>query len=478
MESTKKSFKERLSSANVKQWLKFIGVVLLLLVFFVWSKAWWLFLFIPLALDIYVTKYVSWSAWKESKNPVLKFIAETVDAIIFALVAVYLINVFFFQNYVIPSPSLEKTLMVGDYLFVSKLSYGPRCPITPIAFPLSHHTLLGTKDTKSYSECIKWDYQRLRGFGTVQRNDIVVFNFPAGDTVAIKVQNPDYYTLVNELGRDSVWGNHKVFGDIIARPIDRRENYVKRCIGLPGDTFSIIDGIVHINGESQDTFPGIQHNYLVEVKNSRDIDLAKLGIRKQDRRLINNELNGNVWLAMLGYAYQDSINGFVTPMVYDIPLTKQALEKLQKNRKVLSIKKESDLISGGKLFPFSMDHNWTKKNYGPIVIPQKGATVQLTVSNLPLYEQIIRNYELNDLKVENGQILINGVPSDSYTFKMDYYWMMGDNRDNSADSRYWGFVPEDHIVGKPIFIWLSLDEDKPFFSSIRWNRIFSKVHPN
>lgn len=474
MESKKKTFKERLLSAGVKQWAKFGSVFLMLLLFLIWSGAWWLLLFIPLAFEIYITRYVSWSAWKESKNPILKNIAEFVDAIVFALIAVYLINIFFFQNYKIPSPSLEKTLLVGDYLFVSKLSYGPRCPMTPLSFPLAQHTMPGTTDTKSYVEWIKWDYQRLSGLGSVQRNDIVVFNFPAGDTVAVKVQNPDYYTLVNELGREVVWEKNDVFGDIIVRPVDRRENYVKRCVALPGDTFSIVDGVVHINGEKQDMFDGIQHNYFVEVENSRAIDFDKLGIRKQDRRLVNAQNNGEQWLAMNGY--QDSVSGRVTSLVFDIPLTKSALSKLQNNKSVLSIRKETDLISGGKLFPMSMEHDWTKSNYGPIVIPEKGATIQLTTEVLPLYEQIIRNYELNELKVENGQILINGEPSNSYTFKMDYYWMMGDNRDNSADSRYWGFVPEDHIVGKPIFIWLSIDEDKSFPASIRWNRIFTMVH--
>jgi signal peptidase I len=325
-------------------------------------------------------------------------------------------------------------------------------------------------------EWIKWDYQRLCGLGSVQRNDIVVFNFPAGDTVAVKVQNPDYYTLVNEVGREQLWGNPAYFGEIIARPVDRRENYVKRCVALPGDTFSIENGVVHINGIAQDTFAGIQHNYLVEVENSRDIDFDKLGIRKQDRRLVNVQNNGEAWLSMLGY--QDSVSGRVRTLVYDIPLTREALEKVRRNQSVLSIKKESDLMSGGKMFPLNGNHKWTKNNYGPIVIPKKGVTIPLSIDLLPLYEQIIRNYELNDLKVENGQILINDIPSDNYTFKMDYYWMMGDNRDNSADSRYWGFVPEDHIVGKPIFIWLSIDEDKPFPSSIRWSRIFTMVHPN
>ncbi|MBR4970932.1 MAG: S26 family signal peptidase, partial [Paludibacteraceae bacterium] len=182
--------------------------------------------------------------------------------------------------------------------------------------------------------------------------------------------------MVNEVGREQLWGNPAYFGEIIARPVDRRENYVKRCVALPGDTFSIENGVVHINGIAQDTFAGIQHNYLVEVENSRDIDFDKLGIRKQDRRLVNVQNNGEAWLSMLGY--QDSVSGRVRTLVYDIPLTREALEKVRRNQSVLSIKKESDLMSGGKMFPLNGNHKWTKNNYGPIVMPKKGVTIPLS----------------------------------------------------------------------------------------------------
>ena len=471
--SEKKTFMERIRSANTRQWVKFALVLLLILAFLIWSGAWWLLLLIPFALDIYITKYVPWGGWKESKNPVLKWLAEWVDAIVFALVAVYIVNLFIFQNYKIPSPSLEKTLRVGDFLFVSKVNYGPRCPMTPLSFPLAQHTL-PLLNIKSYIDKPQWEYKRLKGFGSVERGDIVVFNFPAGDTVALNRQNQDYYTLVHEYGRDAVWGNKREFGEIVVRPVDRRENYVKRCVGLPGDTLQIISGVVYTNGEAEKDIPGLQANYLVEVPNtisSKFFD--KLEVRKEDRVVMNNWRNGEMFIRQLGYG--DSTGA--VPLVYRLPLTKAALEEMKKYSGVISIKKEPAIFSG-ETFPLSMRKDWTRDDFGPICIPKKGASVKLDLSNLPLYEQIIRNYELNELEVKDGQIYINGAVADSYTFKMDYYWMMGDNRHNSADSRFWGFVPEDHIVGKPICIWLSFDEDKKFPFNIRWSRMFTKVHPD
>lgn len=467
MAKENKTFMERVRSASTKQWVKFALVMLLILGFLVWSGAWWLLLLIPFAVDIYITKYVPWGGWKKSENPLLKWLADWVDAIVFALVAVYIVNLYIFQNYKIPSPSLEKTLRVGDFLFVSKMSYGPRCPMTPLSFPLAQHTL-PILNIKSYIDKPQWEYKRLKGFGDVQRGDIVVFNFPAGDTVALKAQNSDYYTLTHAFGRDEVWRNKRKFGDIVVRPVDRRENYVKRCVGLPGDSLQIIDGVVYTNGVPEKEIPGLQANYLVETQSAiSPKTFEKLGIRKDDRFLLNDVMN------VREYGYGDSLGS--VPFVYRLPLTKEALAEMKKLSIVRSIQDEPDLFSG-ETFPLNMQKNWTRDDFGPIYIPKRGATVSLDLNNLPLYEQIIRNYEGNELKVENGQIYINGAVANSYTFKMDYYWMMGDNRHNSADSRFWGYVPEDHIVGKPIFIWLSLDEDKSFPSNIRWSRMFTKVH--
>ena len=468
-----KSFTERVKMAPAKQWVKLAIVALIVLFFFVWSGAWWLLLFLPLAFEIYITKYVHWSAWKESKNPALRKIAEWVDAIVFALVAVYVINLFLFQNYKIPSPSLEKTLLVGDFLFVSKVSYGPREPMTPLSFPLAQHTL-PFFNCKSYIEKPHWEYKRLAGLGEVQRNDIVVFNYPAGDTVALLAPNQDYYTMVNAYGRDYVWGNPQKFGEIVTRPVDRRENYVKRCVALPGDTMQIIDGVVHIDGKPAENIKTLQFNYFVETTSMLDEKLLeKLHIRKDDQLIINSEPGGIRFLQECGYV--DSLGQL--NYVYRLPLTDESKSVLEKKNTVVSVKLEP-VYMGGKTFPYSRNDGWTRDNYGPVCIPAAGATVKLDSLSLPLYEAIIRNYELNDLQVKADGIYINGEKADSYTFKMNYYWMMGDNRHNSADSRYWGFVPEDHIVGKPIFIWLSLDEDKSFPHNIRWSRIFTWVKNN
>ncbi len=474
--SEKKSFMGRLQSAGVKQWVKFGFVLLAILGFLVWSGAWWLLLLIPFALDIYITKYVPWGGWKESKNPFLHWLAGWVDALMFALVAVYVINLYFFQMYKIPSSSLEKTLKVGDFLFVSKVSYGPRCPMTPLSFPLAQHTLPFTQSVKSYIEKPQWEYKRLKGLGSVQRGDIVVFNFPAGDTVVLKRQSADYYSLTHIFGRDTLWNDKESFGEIITRPVDRRENYVKRCVGLPGDSLQIIGGVVYTNGVPENEIPRQQKNYLVATSEKIPAKFfEKLEVRVEDRMLMNDYRNGIANLKILGYERDSSTGMF--PLVYRLPLTKAALAEMKKFSRLISINDEPAVFSG-ETFPYDMAKDWTRDDFGPIYIPKKGATVHLDLNNLPLYEQIIRNYERNELVVRDGQIFINGAVSDSYTFKMDYYWMMGDNRHNSADSRFWGYVPEDHIVGKPIFIWLSLDEDKPLLSKIRWNRMFTKVHPD
>lgn len=457
---------ERILSASTRQWVKFALVVLLILAFLIWSGAWWLLLLIPFALDIYITKYVPWGGWKNSENPVLKWLAEWVDAIVFALVAVYIVNLYIFQNYKIPSPSLEKTLRVGDFLFVSKMNYGPRCPMTPLSFPLAQHTL-PILNIKSYIEHPQWEYKRLKGFESVGRGDIVVFNFPAGDTVALNRQNCDYYSLVQSYGRERVWNAKREFGEIVARPVDRRENYVKRCVGLPGDTLQIIGGVVYTNGKPEKEIPGLQANYLVECTSTiAPKFFEKLEVRKEDRMLIDP-------ISVRNLGYGDSTGA--VPYLYRLPLTKKAVAEMKKYSGVVSIKEEPASF-GGTTFPYTMEKNWTRDDFGPIYIPKKGDKIHLDLATLPLYEQMIRNYERNELKVENGQIFINGAVADSYTFKMDYYWMMGDNRHNSADSRFWGYVPEDHIVGKPIFIWLSLDEDKSFPFNIRWSRMFTRVH--
>lgn len=490
-----------MKKATRKQWIS-CGIALsIYLIFLLWLKSWLGLIVVPFIFDIYITKLVPWSFWKTSKNKTVRSVMSWVDAIVFALVAVYFVNTFFFQNYQIPSSSLEKSLLVGDFLFVSKISYGPRIPNTPLSMPLAQHTL-PIFECKSYIEYPQWSYRRAPGFSKVQRGDIVVFNFPAGDTVALKKQDTDFYTLAYDMGKRSfsnlnldslnkeqqravyehlysegrkvVLDNPAEFGNIVVRPIDRRENYVKRCVGLPGDNLKIVDGQVYVNNVKSKNPENLQFNYYVQTTGAYIPDdlFQELGISHDDQILFSNEYSS--YLAQEGFTSKDS-QGRLNP-VYHLPLTKAAYQALLGNKALISkIKMESEENSG-QLYPLNLNTKWNRNNYGPIWIPKKGATIQLTADNLAIYERPIRAYEGNTLEIKGGKIFINGKQTNSYTFKMDYYWMMGDNRHNSADSRYWGFVPEDHVVGKPIVVWLSLDKDKGWFSGkIRWNRFFKFV---
>lgn len=457
-----------------KQWIKFSIAAILYALFVLWMRNAWLLLGLIVLIDIFLTQYIPWGAWKRSKNPKVRNILEWVDDIVFALIAVYFINIFIFQNYQIPSSSLEKSLLVGDYLFVSKLSYGPRVPNTPVAFPLVQNTL-PFFNSKSYLDWPLWDYKRVKGFGDVKRNDIVVFNFPAGDTVALKVQNPDYYNLVEQYGRENVLTDKATFGEVIYRPVDKRENYVKRCIGMPGDTIEVRNNQVYIDEVAAKNPEDMQFNYFVETDGSAisEEQFRLLDISKDDRILISNGTSNKETLSLLGFTPNES--GQYNP-VYHFPLTQKAVKIAKKLPIITKIIIEPDSWAGST-YPLGYNTGWSRDNYGPLWIPKKGATIPLNERNLALYERCIRNYENNQLEVKDGQVFINGKPETSYTFKYDYYWMMGDNRHNSADSRSWGFVPEDHIVGKPIMIWLSLDKDRSLFDGgIRWNRMFRWVH--
>lgn len=460
-----------MKAISKKQWIKFSIATILYLLFTLWMQNAWLLLGVPVLVDIFLTKYIPWGAWKKSKNPKVRTVLEWVDDIVFALVAVYFINLFVFQNYQIPSSSLEKTLLVGDYLFVSKLSYGPRVPNTPLSFPLVQNTL-PFFNCKSYLEWPSWDYKRVTGFGQVKRNDIVVFNFPAGDTIAVKVQNPDYYSLVAQEGRDRILLDKATFGEIMYRPVDKRENFVKRCVGMPGDLFEIRDNKIYIDGNVTEDPEHMQLNYFVETTGSlmQEDQFRLLGISKDDRHLATS----TSILSFLGF--QPNENGQFNP-VYHFPMTKAALEKAKKLSIVKNIIVEPDVMGGDMFYPVDYETGWTRDNYGPVWIPRKGETIELNEKNLAVYKRCIKNYENNSLEVKNGAVYINGEPATSYTFKYDYYFMMGDNRHGSADSRSWGFVPEDHIVGKPILIWLSLDKDRSLFDGkIRWDRLFRMVH--
>ncbi len=460
-----------------KQWIKFGIAAILYVLFALWMENAWLLLGLIVLVDIYLTKFIPWGGWKKSKNPAVRNVLEWVDDILFALVAVYLINLFIFQNYQIPSSSLEKSLLVGDYLFVSKLSYGPRVPNTPISFPLVQNTF-PILNTKSYLDWPEWGYKRVKGTGKVERNDIVVFNFPAGDTVAVKVQNPDYYSSVAQYGREAIWLNKATYGDVIYRPVDKRENYVKRCVGMPGDSLEVRASQVYINGQPAYNPENLQFNYFLEVSSPfSEEQFRLLNVSKEDREIAYAGGAGGNGLSGF-FGFPTDANGNYN-MIYRIPLTKKALEVARKLPNVRNVVIEPDEFGGDMFYPVDYKTGWTRDNYGPIWIPNKGATIELTERNLGLYHRCIKNYENNTLEVKKGTVLINGQPANTYTFKYDYYWMMGDNRHKSADSRSWGFVPEDHIVGKPILIWLSLDKDRSLFDGgIRWGRMFRMVHPN
>jgi len=379
---------------------------------------------------------------------------EWTDAIIFAVVAASIIRIFMIEAYTIPTSSMEKSMLVGDFLFVSKMSYGPKLPNTPLAFPFVHHTMPLTKFTKSYVEWIKWPFYRFPGFTTIKHGDVVVFNYPDGDTVALKQQNSSYYSLVRQLGHERVWSDKFNFGDIVSRPVDKRENYIKRCIGLPGDTIQIIDEVVHINGKALD-FPKLSQ-FMYQVKTDGN---------PINKRLIGKlDITEEVQMTETG----DQV----------ITLTQESAAKLKELPNVLSVEKviQPKGFWQPYIFPFDSTYAWNVDNFGPLYIPKAGATVKLTLANLPLYQRIINAYELNSLDVKDGKIFINGKETTSYTFKLDYYWMMGDNRHNSADSRFWGFVPADHIVGKAVFVWLSLDNNKSLFGGkIRWSKLFRTI---
>ena len=484
------NIQDRIKKATRNQWIWFIVWAIGIVLFTLWAWSAWILLLLPLVFDIYITKFVPWAFWKRSKNPVIRKTMEWVDAIVFALVAVYFINTFFFQNYQIPTSSLEKSLLVGDFLMVSKLSYGPRAPMTPLSFPLAQHTM-PIVGGRSYFERPQWRYRRLRGFGRVQRNDLVVFNFPAGDTVALNMQHVDFYSLVHQHGRQRVMNDRNTFGNIVWRPVDRRENYIKRAIGLPGETIELRNDSVFINGTFVPNPPLVQYNYMIQTDGtllSRE-QFRSLGINENDF-LSYYRTNSGRWerrekIQSLAHVDNETLlhfglmqhNGNNDIIYYNIPLTHTMVQALEAKPFVRAVVREREAAGSMSYYPLNYRTNWTRSDFGPLWIPQRGDTLWFNRGNLDFlvaaYERPIKNYEGNDFAFRNGRVYINGQVAEYYVFRFDYYFMMGDNRHNSADSRNWGFVPEDHIVGRPVLIWLSLEKDNPWFRGrIRWSRMF------
>ncbi|NBX27448.1 MAG: signal peptidase I [Chitinophagia bacterium] len=388
---------------------------------------------------------------KEASQPKKKksFIREWVDAAVFAIVAASIIRIFLVEAYTIPTGSMEGSLLVNDYLFVSKVSYGARTPMTPLAVPLVHNTL-PFFNCKSYTELVQWGYHRLPGFGHIERNDVVVFNFPAGDTVALEVQqDQDYYSLLRNYNNDRAFVKNNF--TVLSRPVDKKENYIKRCVGIPGDTIEVRGGYLYVGNKLSKQYPHSKMTYTIATNGQVSLDEF---VEEQDMN--PEELN------------------------YD-PNSKMYIANLA-NDQVAAIKKMKGVIA---IAPFVLDKNdtrdnafpndtanfkWNRDFYGPFIVPKAGQQVTLSLQNIALYQRIIANYEHNSLDIKDGKIFINGKETTTYTFQMNYYWMMGDNRHNSADSRYFGFVPDDHIVGKAWFVWLSFGN-----KGIRWNRLFRSI---
>lgn len=439
------------------KWVRLTFWSVLYLLWVIWlGNYWWLFGLVPI-FDHHITRKVKWLFWKkeykegEPRNTLLDWL----DAIIFAVVFVTFINIFFFQAFKIPSSSMESSLLTGDHLFVSKLTFGPRIPQTPLTIPFTHNVIFGKE---SYSTLIQNEYRRLKGFRNVERGDYVVFGFPDGDTVLTKAPADDYYAVCRFYGKEYAV---KSYGPLIVRPADKKDHYVKRCVAIHGDTLSVVNGRVYVNSQAQEVWPGVQTTCNVVTDGSR----------------INLKTLEKLGLNLSELSFDESLPGYP-----QMPLTAAMLEQIKACANVRSVEEQVDVYppdypdSYLMLFPFKEDFRWTRDNYGPLWIPEAGATVRLDSHNIALYERIIRVYEKNELKItSDGHFIINGKETDEYTFKQDYYFMMGDNRHNSLDSRYWGFVPEDHIVGRPALIWLSTDSAKSFPSNVRWKRFLKFV---
>lgn len=413
---------------------KLLGKSFKLVMFIIFTMLWTLFVyiiegewlyFIPLIVaDVLFWETINWRFWRKREKKEKKKKSEVrnwFDAILFAVIAATLLRTFLIEAYTIPTSSMEKSLLVGDFLFVSKVSYGPRVPNTPVAFPLVHHTLPGT-NIKAFSDIVQWPYYRMKGLGQIQLNDCVVFNYPTDD-----IQYPE-------------------------RPVDKKENYIKRCVGLPGDVLEIKESELYVNGEPQQKTDGMRTQFSYHVKTDRTGLNPKILLKHDitEGGLVSG--NGDYIL----HLNEDNL-----PIVENFANVKSV-------KRMIEPKGKRD----PQVFPHSEDYSWNIDNYGPLTVPAKGSSVAINTSNLPIYERIIEVYEQNSLEVKGDEIYINGELTTNYTFQMDYYWMMGDNRHNSLDSRFWGFVPEDHVVGKALFIWMSWDKNN---GEVRWNRLFSGI---
>lgn len=440
---------------------------------------------LTLGLYTYTINYSSDTQYIPDRNLLPRtWFGEWISALLFAITAATLVHNYFIQPYIIPTGSLEKTLLIGDFLFVSKFHYGARTPTTAVAFPMVHDTLPIVK-TKSYVDFPQLPYFRLPGFKDIERNEIVVFSWPA-DTVR--------QFFKKEKG--------------VRKPIDKKSNYVKRCVALPGDTLKIIDGFVYINGKQTQLPERTKTQYThfaYKAKGVSSRQLKQEGIKDFNRKYRIENITQESYNALSPYIYgrlTNDIENFIVltppaglPLQLVNQLRLRVSELLEPTKELTLTIKEAEILRGKgvfdslirkvnrqktpntSLFPNALPYAWNEDNFGPITLPKKGAQIKLTEQNLPLYKRIIREYESNSLEVKDGTFYINQQATDSYTFQQDYYWMMGDNRHKSEDSRYWGFVPEDHIVGKPVLIWFSIEGINDGIQNwrIRWDRIMTTV---
>jgi signal peptidase I len=436
------------------KYFRLSSVLLIYISWVQWIGNYWFLAGLIIICDIQLTKFVNWRFWRkrDTSEGKQKILVEILDALIIAIFLAVFARVFFLEAYNIPTSSMEKSLVIGDHILVSKLRYGPRMPMTPVTIPFTHNILPFTKNSNSFSNWIKLPYHRLRGTSQIKNFEVVVFNYPEGDTVIKNYPEKSYYQVARQFGPEYINKNYRT----LFRPIDKRDNYIKRVIGLPGDTVQIMHDNAYVNGKQEPFVPGIEYNYSIKAKGSeKDTSLfEKVGIS----------------------IYDVSYNPFNS--IYSVPLTKDMFRTIVDSAffKAIVLYENMDPLSvNNQIFPFDYRYLWTEDNFGPLVVPKRNKTISLTVNNLPLYKRIITAYEGNRLKVQNDSIYINDSLVNSYSFKMNYYFMLGDNRHNSNDSRYWGFVPEDHIMGKATMIWLSLDKNKKWFRNIRWNKMFKFI---
>jgi signal peptidase I len=438
-----------------KNYLKLLITVIPYCVWVLWIENYWLLFGILIIFDFQITHFVNWRFWKKRKpaGEKYKFLTELTDSIIIAVILVLFFKIFLIEAFTIPSSSMEKTLCVGDYIFVSKLAYGPRMPINIDAISFIHNIFTFNKSACSLNTHLNFQYKRLAGISKIKNYDLVVFNYPDGDTIIQELPDKNYYQMCQQNGSNYIKNNYK----LIFRPIDKRVNFIKRVIGLPGDTVRILHGRAFVNEWPEPLTINYQYNYEIKTKGTHSDTLIfeKLGVS-------NYDIKFNIFNS-----------------IYSVPLTGNMYKTLLDSsyfKAIVRYENTDPTTINNRIFPHYIHFNWTEDNFGPIVVPKKGMQIILTKENLPLYNRIIYAFEGNSLKIKNDTIFINDSIKNTYTFKSDYYFMMGDNRHNSNDSRFWGFVPEDHIIGKANMVWLSIDKNKKWPGNIRWNKMFKFIH--